>query len=435
MRWIRGLEIALLFGIVSLIWAVEPAAAATINIDGNVSDWDKVPKVTTSSHAQVAMVVTNDKLYYYVAMNPTGLDRSNENGWEVQNTLNNPGSYTLEAANKTFTLTTNLRGTFPTSIGGKTAVNVDVYGPQGGFNNNGTSNGYVTAVKNSSQDGYQDVFEGQVSLLDLQLSDNDTTYNLSGGGYGLGRYSLSTTQTKTNDSATSGTTTDTSSSTGVVNSDVSDQKGDAGKTYDGHPDIVIDGQFDDWSKIPKTQIRVNTDDFNVKDGAMVQYDGNLYIYINMSPNRGTGYNALQPAGYDLTIGNKTYNLNVENSDGTKYTPLTTRGETRAITMGIWDGKQNKWTLIPAEAKGEASRIATDTGGYSDVFEMKIPLKDFDISGDDGQTITLQNRNLGTQTITVTGGSTGPVLLASTGFGLALFGAWKVSRRKRRNEEG
>lgn len=50
--------------VMGLVWATSSAAAATkINIDGDVSDWNHVSKVTTSSQAQVAMVVTKSTLY------------------------------------------------------------------------------------------------------------------------------------------------------------------------------------------------------------------------------------------------------------------------------------------------------------------------------------------------------------------------------------
>lgn len=72
-------------------------------------------------------------------------------------------------------------------------------------------------------------------------------------------------------------------------------------------------------------------------------------------------------------------------------------------------------------------------GY--VFEAKIPFKDLKgISNTEGQNITLENPNLWTGKLHVTGGSTGPVVLASTGFIIALGAVLKysgVSFKKRR----
>jgi len=177
-------------------------------------------------------------------------------------------------------------------------------------------------------------------------------------------------------------------------------------------------------------IREKVDNYNVKKGALLQYDGNIYIYIEMSPHMGSGYNVLMPDGYELTIGNDKYDLVVLNADSTKYTSLKSNGETKPITMGIWYAAGGKNNNNPAGADGYATRYVTQTGGFTDIFEMKIPLKDFEASSTDGQTITLVNHNLGDQEMTATGGSTGPIVLASIGFGIALFGLWQYDRRKK-----
>lgn len=421
--------------VMGLIWATSSAAAATkINIDGDVSDWDHVSKVTTGSKAQVAMVVTKSTLYYYVAMNPTGTVAGNDNGWAASNDFQLYQAYQLQAGNQTYWLTPEpkLNGSYtpPTTVGSKTEVSVNVTGNWGAYNNTGVATGYVTAVKNSSQAGYQDVFEGEVPLLDLQLADDTAEFTLSSGSYSnLGNYTV----TATRDTTATDTDTTGDDDAQTAEGDGTTTKGDAGKDYAGHPDIVIDGAFDDWANVDKTKIRESDDDYNVKDGAMVQYGGNLYIYINMSPNTGNGYARLQPSGYKLTIGNTTYDLTVENADGGTFTPLSSVGATQSITMGIYCAKTNSWTAKPDDVEGAATRVATQTGGSSDVFEIKLPLKDFKASSADGQTITLKNDNLGKQSMTVTGGSTGPVLLASSGFGIALFGLWQFNRRKRRHE--
>ena len=415
-----------------LIGSTAAMAATKINIDGDVSDWQSVPKTTTSSQAQVALVANKTTLYYYVAMNPTGTTSGNANGWASSNDFQTWQGYTLKAGNQSYTLTpTPLLGqtyTPPTTVGTKTAVTVNVYGGLAGYNNTASAPGYVTAVKNSSAAGYQDVFEGQVSLIDLQLTGDSTQFTLSGGGYNLGNYTATTTQ----DTAASDESTDPDTTGTAANGDGTMASGDSGQSYTGHPDIVIDGAFDDWAHVTKTKIREPGDDYNVKDGALLQYNGNIYIYINMSPNQGNGYARVQPSGYKLTIGNTTYDLTVENANGSTFTPLDHVGATQKITMGIFESKEG-WQGTPAGAEGYATRVATQTGGSSDVFEMKLPLKDFKASSSDGQTITLKNGNLGTQTMTVTGGSTGPVLLASSGFGIALFGLWRLNRRKRKNE--
>jgi len=131
----------------------------------------------------------------------------------------------------------------------------------------------------------------------------------------------------------------------------------------------------------------------LKRAHYIQYDGNIYIYIEMSSHMGGGYNTLMPDGYKLTIGNDKYYLVVRNADSTKYTPLKSNGETKPITMDIWYVAGEKDNNNPAGAKVYATRYVTQTGGFTDIFEMKIPLNDFEASSTDGQTITLVNHNL------------------------------------------
>lgn len=403
------------------------ADSTSVTIDGNLSDWTDVAKTTTSSKAQVALKVEGDYLYYYVDMNPTGAASAADNNWAASSKFGMQ-PFTLTAGGSTFTLTptatTNGSSNVPTTAGDKLRVSTNVYSSNSGsYNNDGNNIGYVVAKSGTGSDGYDDAFEGQVALSDLQLGKTDgTEFKLSGGGYNMGSYTATTTA-QANTSA--------SSSSSSTASSTSASTGNSGSNYTSHPDIVIDGAFDDWAGVTKTKIRESGDDFNVKEGAMLQYDGDLYIYINMSPNLGTGYAALQPSGYDLTIGGVKYNLTVENADGSTYQALTTANQTRSITMGIYNNSTGKWDQTPSGVSGRVTRVVTATGGQSDVFEIKLPLTDFDASNQTGQTITLQNKNLGDETMTVTGGSTGPVLLAASGFIIALFGVWQWSRNKRR----
>ncbi|MFB9769915.1 Firmicu-CTERM sorting domain-containing protein [Lactiplantibacillus modestisalitolerans] len=411
--------LALILGLATF-WM--PARAATnINIDGNVDDWQNVAKTKTSSQAEVAMVVNNGQLYFYVAMNPTGTAPTAKNNWEVRNQFYLRQKYFLKVGGNTYELTpqplNNQSYQAPKKVGQKVQIMVNVYSNKtGSYNNNGNASAYVTAVKNNSQDGYQNVFEGKVPLSDLQLTDEQQNFTLSGGGYGVGSYSTKN-QVATNPASQSSASSSSSSTT------------EPGQQYDGHPNIKIDGGFDDWAGVSKTKIREPGDDFNVKEGALLQYDGNLYIYINMSPNRGSGYRTLQPSDYKLTIGNVVYDLTIENADGQTYQALSKVDQTQAITMGVYNEKTNDWQAKPAGASGYVTRKRTATGGFTDIFEVKLPLKALGASADDGQTITLKNSTLGAESMTVSGGSTGPILLAGSGFGLALLGFWQYRRRR------
>ncbi|WP_125767894.1 Firmicu-CTERM sorting domain-containing protein [Lapidilactobacillus wuchangensis] len=413
--------LVLLLGAVGLSSRQQVSAATNNNIaiDGDLSDWASVPKTKTSTAAETAMVVSDDYLYIYASANPTGEAASDANGWGAKPQFYVNQSFNLKVGNQNYTITPKAKNSTnyhePTTPGSKVNVDIDVFSSTANSsNNNGDAEGVVTAVASTNQAGYNDIFEGKIALSDLQLADGNLTFLLTGGPVNFGKYSVSV-----NHQYTSANSSDSSSSS-------------SGGNYTGHPNIVIDGGFDDWADVPKTLIRF--DDYNVKQGALLQYDGNLYLYINMSSHRGQGYNALQPSSYEFTIGSTKYDMQIEDVNGTTYQPLTAVNQVKPVTASIY--RRNDWqgSRTPAGVIGYVTRTKTAAGGTTDIMEIKLPLKAFGGAADDGQTITLYNSALGKQTLTVTGGSTGPVLLAAGGFGIALFGIWQFNRRKKRAEE-
>ncbi|MFC6314791.1 Firmicu-CTERM sorting domain-containing protein [Lapidilactobacillus achengensis] len=411
--------LALVLGIAWASHGVAAQAATTITIDGEFSDWDAVPKTTTSSKAQVAMVVSNQTLYYYMAMNPSGIESALSNGWASGSDVTSE-ALQLRAGNQTFSLPlTADMGTYapPTKVGTKEKVWVNV-----GWNTSQSAGteGYVVAVKSDSAAGYQDVFEGSVDLSLFGLSDNVTKFKLSGGSYNLGQYEVT---------ATKGALTEASSSSS------SSASTDAGHRYDGHPEIVIDGAFHDWDDVTKT-----TGEIYGSTGAlaMLQFDGNLYIYVQMPKsqlNQLGWANRIQPYGYLLTIGTKKYDLTLRAADASTYRDLTQLNETEKVVMGFWPrgADYTEEQKLPAGATGYASIVPTAAGdGANQTFEVKIPLKAFGV-GEDSQVITLSNSNLPGLSTTITGAGTNPVLLASVGLGIALLGLWQFKRRQRQHE--
>ncbi|MFC6206289.1 Firmicu-CTERM sorting domain-containing protein [Levilactobacillus tongjiangensis] len=187
--------------------------------------------------------------------------------------------------------------------------------------------------------------------------------------------------------------------------------------------ITIDGNFDDWQDKPMTTIKEPWDDYNIKKGSMLADANNLYLYINMSPKKGNGYNEMQGYGYVLTAGSKTYDLQFNNVTGT----ATDKSKTGSVN--IWnrtDGVNDPTT----GAQVMVHRFKTGQN-FNDVMEAKVPIADLKLAGG-SQTFKMTNSNLGSQTLTVTGGSTGPVVLAGVGFAIALGGVVKLnkSRKKR-----
>lgn len=188
--------------------------------------------------------------------------------------------------------------------------------------------------------------------------------------------------------------------------------------------INIDGKFNDWADKDKHPMKISGDNDNIKNVAFLTDSNNIYLYISMEPKLVGGYTDFQPSGYNLTVGgkvfyisfnhNQTVNLNVGDSKAVSMNIYGADGSNKDLDNLVYVNRQNitqhryeQGTLRPIE-------------GTSYRFEAKIPFKDLhDISNTAGQNIKLENQNLWTGSVQSSGGSTGPVLLASTGFVIAL----------------
>lgn len=108
---------------------------------------------------------------------------------------------------------------------------------------------------------------------------------------------------------------------------------------------------------------------------------------------------------------------------------------RSIAVGLYIyehdniGNVNK-EATKAEAYAVKVPIKVDKGvgqGYTGKLEFKLPLSELGITGTTAQEITMKNTNLGAQTLHVKGGSTGPVVLAVSGFAIALLAVIKMPK--------
>lgn len=192
--------------------------------------------------------------------------------------------------------------------------------------------------------------------------------------------------------------------------------------------ITIDGHFDDWKDKPITNIKSGNDDYNIKHESLLADKNNIYFFVDMSPEHGYGYATLQPWGYELTVGDKKYSIHLT---GNPYGLDVNKP--RKLGLNIYEhdeiGKVNK-DSTKAEVYANRIPINVDKGvgqGYTEKFEFKLPLSELGITGTTSQDITMTNRNLGDQTLHVTGGSTGPVVLAVSGFAIALFAVIKMPK--------
>lgn len=384
-------------------YSVKAATNSNIVIDGNFSDWASVPKVKSTNGSEVAMVVADNYLYYYISVNPTGSRPAGK--WTTPEFPLNE-AFKLQVGNRHYDITpvpVGNRYQSPQTPGQKIRVDMTV-GNSSSFNNAGDNDGYVSAVGVKGKDfSWNNVFEGKVDLSDLELANGSQQYTLSGTIRNIGTYTTTASY---------------------------DYQQNNGGDYTGHPNIVIDGAFDDWADVTKTKLRNSNTDYNVHQGALLQSDGNLYLYINMDPHRGASYDDFQAQSYYFSVGGKERLYNIVQPDKSSFRPLTHVGDTEAVVLKDNGDQQT----IVSGSTGYVTRLATNIGGHTDVLEMKIPVKSLAGSATDGQEITFRNPALGNQTMTVTGGSTGPILLAAGGFGIALFGLWQFNRRKKRAEE-
>lgn len=189
--------------------------------------------------------------------------------------------------------------------------------------------------------------------------------------------------------------------------------------------ITIDGNFSDWSDKTMTSLKETGDDYNIKKACLLADNDNVYFYLNMSPEHGGGYSTLQPSGYELKVGSKTYWLTWQGVSG------LSDGQTKSFTIYAYEsdstgGNVNK-TLTQAQAVVHRYKTAN---GHNDIMEASIPLSELKVSGTTSQSISIANTNLGTQTLTTTGGSTGPILISSVGFLMAIAGVVTYQKRKK-----
>lgn len=384
----------------NLILADDTSSAtdAQIKIDGNFDDWSTISK-TSGSWSNFALVNDDKYVYIYIASNAV----TNSNYYN---------SITLQANGETSSLTVETNQSITSN-----SKNVSIMSDSNLYN--GTSfadykniSGYITV------DDGKTYLEVAVPLSYIGVSSKNTQIKMLDGNYGLnGALTSTTIATSSSDSSSS------SSSSVIKNSD--------GVYTVGKYNIVIDGNFSDWDDIAKTDLIESNDDGNIKRAAMVSDGTNLYIYVQMDYTNNYGYNQLQTDGYELTVGGIPYYFVVMSSNNNSINNnLSNLGDKTTLKIGLGSNYNGNHYAIPSNIEAEAARIANNVGYPTDTMEIKIPLSDFTLSSQSGQIITLKNSNLGNQTLTVSGGSTGPIVLAIIGLGIALFGLWKYSAFKK-----
>lgn len=193
--------------------------------------------------------------------------------------------------------------------------------------------------------------------------------------------------------------------------------------------IVIDGQFDDWSDKPITQLSTNGDNYDIKQASLLADSKYIYFYLDMASYNSSGYNTLQTSGYEVDIQGQQIWLTFGNTISGGNEKINT---TQNINVTGWN-QTNNANYNMSGTKAIETRVPTKNS-YSDKVEMAIPYVDLGLAANIDQTITInvKNGNLGTQTITTTGGSTGPIVLSGIGVVTAIAGFIMYQRKRKQH---
>lgn len=243
--------------------------------------------------------------------------------------------------------------------------------------------------------------------------------------------SSATSSSTSSDSASSNESANSSSVASSSESSSAESSSDlatSGNNQAGNLGITIDGNFDDWADKTKHAMKITGDDDNIKYASLLTDNDNIYFYVLMSPKLKGGYTNFQPDGYQLDVGGKTFYLSFNNH----RTVTIDVNQKQAVPLNIYssDGTNNNLighAYVAHQYLDQKMGDGTTVQGSSYVFECAVPFKSLNgISNTTGQTIKLSNPNLWNGSIEAAGGSTGPIVLASAGFIIAIAGAIKLS---------
>lgn len=191
-------------------------------------------------------------------------------------------------------------------------------------------------------------------------------------------------------------------------------------TMDNKYGIKIDGKFSDWNEIPKTDVKNNWPSDPTKQEALVADDDYVYYYLTMSKDKKRG-GTVPGSEYQLKIGPKNHVIylvgigDIQNNQVNDIVLKDTTGKGGDVIL------KNTSAKIYRYSKG---------GLTYDEMEWKIPLSDLGVTTNTQQKISIKVPALGNKVVETVGGSTGPVLLASVGLVIAVFGVIKISRVKK-----
>ena len=193
----------------------------------------------------------------------------------------------------------------------------------------------------------------------------------------------------------------------------------------GNGNIAIDGMYQDWDSLPKTEITYTSNNQQCNHFGQLYTDGE-YLYGHFKAND-LYTSAMQIQLWYLTINGQTYQLQIRPSQY-DYNIPNSQGTHTNLKAFLGYGSDNACDSNIVYTIYDANH-APDTPG--DEIEFSISLDDISritgIAKDQMGTITISNPNLGGQGVSIAGSSTGPVVGVLIA---AMIVAWFYFRKKK-----
>ncbi|WP_155286354.1 Firmicu-CTERM sorting domain-containing protein [Lacticaseibacillus zhaodongensis] len=348
----------------------------------------------------------------------------------------------LQAGPQTVAGTVQLHGTANNAVPGSGWIlNVGgqqvtlVFGADGAATTDGTvtvsmqSNGQTTNVgtatvkrvaANGTYTSDYSVVDFSVDLSKVAGSDVQTGTPVSLSSWNLGNGSATavvgdlaaSTATAT---GTSGTDASNVSEDGVVTDqgDADTTKGDQNNSNDS-VSTSMSTDPDQWAKDGVKLTKTSTGNASM---AVTTNGDTAYVYVKMAD-----YQPLPDHnGYTFTINGKTFQVwtgDMPNnlSDGSSADV--------SFTGGQWNDGNQYGTVGTAKV----AQFAGTNGGNYKTMVLAVDLSKLNVADTTGQQITVTNTQLGNDSVTAVGGSTGPYLLAGSGVVIAGLGFWKAKKK-------
>lgn len=406
---------------------------ATIAVDGDTTDWNSINK-TSFGWGQEAAAQSGSTIYLYASENGTLPANSYDvtiDGVDYYLTIDQYSYNVANGQSSTYTLSSWSSNGSVSNVGTATVTNQNgVYTLEASVNATQLNSAYADGTAVTFSNG---AFGVTTTAENLALTspidtatggtDDDLTTALNTAA------SSSSTQSDSSNAVSQATTGDDSSS-------ATDSSLATNNNTSGDLNIDVDGSFSGWSDKTLTDLYSSGDNYNRKQGTLLADDNDIYFYLNMAPDASDshqgGYNTVQASNYALTIGGKTlYVTLIDPKTGSQVDVNSIKaGDTKEVEIQIYDSSQS-WpnsTYIVSGAKAYINSVAMDDNGdFSQRLEFEIPIDQITgISDTADQTITIANNAIWNGSLETTGGSTGPVVLASAGFAIAIFSVLKMT---------